>query len=140
MRQGEAQAFFVDRVILQATNEDVPLSGSEIHMLSWSEPDPGFTPDPGLLDQLASEMPDERYEEKIAGLLRRSFEADVTADPNAKAVWQRMRSASPRGISTFSSCSTRRWKKSTSAGGSSGGSAPRESRRPEPFAIVCPSP
>jgi hypothetical protein len=61
-------------------------------MLSWSESDPKFIADPQrvaqLVEQLASEMSDEEYEEKIAGLLNRRFAEEVTADPGAKGAWQ----------------------------------------------------
>lgn len=96
-QQGEAKRFFVDKVILQARNEGVPLSAAEIHMLSWSESDPAFVQDPELIGQFASETTEEQYEETIAGLLRRGFEADVAANPDARALWQAMCSRIEQG-------------------------------------------
>jgi hypothetical protein len=90
--QAEAKRFFVDKVVQRARTEAVPLSDAERGMLSWSESDPDFIADPQhvarLVEQLASEMPDEEYEEKVAGLLKRRFAEEVAADPGAQDAWQ----------------------------------------------------
>jgi hypothetical protein len=86
--QSEAKHFFVEKVVAQARAEQVALSKAERQMLSWSESDPDFVVDPNLPKQLASEMPDEDYEQKIAGLLARRFAADVGAKPEAKRQWK----------------------------------------------------
>jgi hypothetical protein len=78
--QAEAKRFFVERVLAQARAEQLQLSPAEQGMLSWSESDPSFTPDPALVEQLATEVSDEEYEGKIAGLLERSYRHDLTAD------------------------------------------------------------
>ena len=52
-------------------------------MLSWSESDPDFTPDPALADRLASEISDEEFEAKVTGLLERSYRQDVAASGGA---------------------------------------------------------
>src|SRR5215813_11290929 len=86
--QSEAKRFFVEKVMAQARAEQVALSNAERQMLSWSESDPDFVVDPNLSEQLASEMPDEEYEKKIAGLLARRFAADVGASPAAESQWK----------------------------------------------------
>ena len=78
--QAEAKRFFVERVLAQAGAEQLQLSPAEQGMLSWSESDPSFTPDPALVEQLATEVSDEAYEGKIAGLLERSYRRDLTTD------------------------------------------------------------
>ena len=95
--QAEAKRFFVERVIQQARTERVPLSDAERQMLSWSESDPDFIADPKLVEQLALELPDDAYEEKIAGLLNRGFEEDAAVDPRAAAAWQHARSVLGQG-------------------------------------------
>src|SRR5438552_3273420 len=95
--QTEAKRFFVEKVIQRALAEGMPLSDAERQMLSWSESDPEFIADPQLADQLASEMSDEQYEGKIAGLLRRRFVEDIAVDPEAKGAWQRARSVLEQG-------------------------------------------
>jgi hypothetical protein len=99
--QSEAKRFFVERVVKRARDEGVPLSDAERRMLSWSESDPEFTADPQnvvqLAEQLASEMSDEQYEEKIAGLLDRRFAEEVAADPGAKDAWQQALSVLGQG-------------------------------------------
>jgi hypothetical protein len=86
--QAEAKRFFAERAVQRARDEGVPLSDAERGMLSWSESDPELTADPQLVKQLASEMPDEEYEEKITGLLNRRFAEEIAADPGAKDAWR----------------------------------------------------
>jgi hypothetical protein len=102
--QSEAKHFFVEKVVAQARAEQVALSNAERQMLSWSESDPDFVVDPNLPKQLASEMPDEDYEQKIAGLLARSFAADVRANREAKRQWRQ--AVSRYSSKTFSSVFT----------------------------------
>jgi hypothetical protein len=82
--QAEAKRFFVERVLAQARTEQVRLSPAEQGMLSWSESDPEFKADPALVEQLAAELSDEEYEAKVAGLLERSYQRDVTSDSSAR--------------------------------------------------------
>lgn len=97
MGRTEAKAFFADKVAQQARSEGLRLSDAERRMLSWSESDPDFIAEPGLADQLALEMSDEEYEAKIAGLLERSFESNVAADPAARKAWRQMHAALSEG-------------------------------------------
>jgi hypothetical protein len=90
--QAEAKQFFATKAIARAQLEGTPLSGAEQRMLWWSESDPEFSADPALGEQLASEISDEQYETKIAGLLKRSFAADVAAGIDARSMWQQARS------------------------------------------------
>lgn len=73
--QTEAKSFLVLRVVEQAARDGVVLSEAERHNLSWSESDPDFTPNRELAEALEGEMSGEEYEAKVAGLLRRAFEA-----------------------------------------------------------------
>jgi hypothetical protein len=86
--QSEAKRFFVDKVVEQARAERTSLSDAERQMLSWSESDPEYDVDPTLPGRLESEMSDEEYETKVAGLLTRSFAADVAARPEAASAWK----------------------------------------------------
>ena len=66
-------------------------------MLSWSESDPDFAADPGLVEQLAAEISDSEYEMKVAGLLERSYQRDVATDPNARSMWREAYSVLSQG-------------------------------------------
>lgn len=87
-------------MIRQASVENVVLSDAERRMLSWSESDPEFEPDPALAETLASEMSDEEYEAKIAGLLKRGFAADLASDPRARDMWRQGRKILQQGDTT----------------------------------------
>ena len=50
-------------------------------MLSFS--DPAFVIDPALVEQLATDISDEDYEAKVAGLIERSCERDVASNSPA---------------------------------------------------------
>ncbi len=95
--QAEAKRFFVERVLAQAGAEQLQLSPAEQGMLSWSESDPSFTPDPALVEQLATEVSDEAYEGKIAGLLERSYRRDLTTDSAAGDRYREAYSVLTRG-------------------------------------------
>jgi hypothetical protein len=86
--QTEAKRFLVEKVVRQAQVEGILLADAEQRMLSWSESDPDIVIDFDLPGRLAAEMSDEEYESKIAGLLRRSFAADVAANPDDEARWK----------------------------------------------------
>jgi hypothetical protein len=82
--QREAKLFFVERVLAQARADGISLTEAEQRMLSWSESDPDFEADPALVRQLAADISDEVYEDKVAGLLRRVFRQDVMSNPAAR--------------------------------------------------------
>jgi hypothetical protein len=83
----QARQFFEDKIAQQADLEGVPLSSDERLMLTWSESEPDSIADPELVDRLAAEISDEDYEAKMAGLLERSYAADLARDSSAKATW-----------------------------------------------------
>ena len=85
--QTQARQFFEDKIVQQAGAEGVPLSADERLMLKWSESEPDSIADSDLVGRLASEISDEDYEEKIAGLLSRCYAAEIAADRGAKKVW-----------------------------------------------------
>ena len=95
--QAEAKRFFVERVLAKARAEQTRLSPAEQGMLSWSESDPAFTPDPALVEQLATELSDEEYEAKVAGLLSRSYQRDLTSDSAARNRYREAYSVLTRG-------------------------------------------
>ena len=61
-------------------------------MLGWSEldPDSPLSADEAtaLIDELASQMSDDEYEAKVAGLLQRAYQRDVGSDTARKAIWK----------------------------------------------------
>jgi len=87
--QTEARRFFVDRIIQQAHTEQVKLTEDERQMLLWSESAPDSVANPELAERLAGEISDADYESKIAGLVQRSFAADIAVDEQAKERWRR---------------------------------------------------
>ena len=98
--QTAAKRFVVAKVIEQAEQEGVRLSAGERHMLSWSESDPDFVPDPTLAEAQESEIPEAEFERKIAGLLSRAYDRDVAAGGDARYTEKRVRSL-PRATTTF---------------------------------------
>ena len=95
--QQEAKRFFVDRILVRGRAEDLRLSATETQMLSWSESDGDFNPDPALVNQLAAEMSDEEYEAKIAGLVERSYQEDVAANSGAQETYRQAYAALKEG-------------------------------------------
>jgi hypothetical protein len=95
--QADAKRFFVDKVLAQARAEQIRISEAEQGMLSWSESDPSFTPDPALVAQLGTEISAEDYEAKIAGLLERAYQHDLKYDGGARERWQDAYSVLGRG-------------------------------------------
>lgn len=85
--QSEARAFFEQRIREQADAERLSLSSDERLMLRWSESEPESVADPALAERLTSQISDDQYEEKIAGLVTRSYAADIARDPTAKKRW-----------------------------------------------------
>ena len=95
--QGEAKRFFVDRILAQASRDDVPLSDNERWMLGFSESDPEFVVDPERLSAFEAEIPDQAFEAKVARLIRRAYEHDLELDSEARAVYRDARDSLSRG-------------------------------------------
>jgi hypothetical protein len=95
--QAEARRYFADKVVRQARSEGLTLSDAERRMLFWSESEPDSESDPDLADRLASEMSDEEYETKIAGLLTRCLEDELGRDPGSKEAWKQARAVLGQG-------------------------------------------
>ena len=89
--QSAAKRSIVAKVIDQAEWEGVGLSAAERHMLSWSESDPDFVPDPALAEAQESELPEAEFEAKIAGLIRRAYARDLAADGDARSFYRAAR-------------------------------------------------
>jgi len=86
--QAEAKSSFVDRIVSQASAESQPLSDNERWMLRFSESDPDFIVDLHRVAQLEAEISDSDYEDKIVGLLERSYQRDASAGTNAQALYR----------------------------------------------------
>jgi hypothetical protein len=86
--QGQAKRFFVEKIVAQAATDGILLSDAERQMLSFSESDPEFVASPALVEKLQTEISDENYEAKAAGLLERSWKRDVESDSNARDVYR----------------------------------------------------
>jgi hypothetical protein len=78
--QEQAKRFFVDKIVDQAKIDGAALSDAEREMLSFSESDPEFGVHQALVEKLGTDISDEDYETKVAGLLERSWKRDVKAD------------------------------------------------------------
>lgn len=87
--QTAAKRFVVAKVIEQAEHEHLALSAAERHMLSWSESDPDFVPDPSLAVEQEDQIPEAEFEAKVAGLIRRSY---VATDAEARSRYRAARS------------------------------------------------
>jgi hypothetical protein len=86
--QSQAKTFFVDKIVGQARAEMHPLSDNERWMLRFSESDPEFTVDVARVHQFETEIADSDYEHKIAGLLRRAYQQDVSSDRGTEALYR----------------------------------------------------
>src|SRR5688572_12391100 len=95
--QTEARQFFIDKIVARAKTERVTLSHDEQQMLHWSEIEADSVADPALAERLAAHISDADYEAKIAGLLKRQFEAESGADATATDSWQRAWSVLEQG-------------------------------------------
>jgi hypothetical protein len=85
--QSDAKRFIVDKVIEQASIDGVNLSDAERYNLSWSS-NPDFKPDYELAAALEDEISSDKYESKVAGLIRNAFERDMAKDPDVKSLYK----------------------------------------------------
>jgi hypothetical protein len=83
----DARRFFEEQILEQATHEGVLLTSDERLMLKWSEAGPDVFVDPTLAERLAVDTSDADYEDKIAGLLRRKYSAQIARDSTARREW-----------------------------------------------------
>jgi hypothetical protein len=86
--QTDAKRFIIDKVLEQAKIEGVNLSEVERYNLSWSESDPDFKPDYYLSEALETEIGIDKYEAKVASLIKHAFERDVAAHFDAKSLYR----------------------------------------------------
>jgi hypothetical protein len=96
-RQSGAKQFFVTRILAEATTQKLPLSPAEQYMLSWSESDPGFTPDPALDGAFESETSERQFERKIVRVIRDAYARDLGATADARARWREAYTALEEG-------------------------------------------
>jgi hypothetical protein len=93
----ESKAFFVAAILAQASREGLTLSENEQQMLRFSEADPEFVVDEVGGEELQSEPAARAYETKIAGLIRRAHDHDLTFDAGADTAYQGARDSLARG-------------------------------------------
>ena len=86
--QSDAKRFIVDKVLEQAKMDGISLSEVERYNLSWSESDPDFKPDYELAEALENEIGNDKFEAKVAGLIRHAFERDMATDPDTKSLYR----------------------------------------------------
>ncbi len=86
--QGQAKRFLAEKIVAQAAHEGRPLSENEQWMLEFSESDPGFVVDPARVAAFEREIPDDQYEDRIAGLIERACAADIAANPEARGQYK----------------------------------------------------
>src|SRR5213594_2150595 len=82
--QGDAKRFFVERVVAQAKQEDIPLSEAERQMLAWSESE--ITPETAKQRdaRFEAQTTDSEFEAKVSNLIRRAYTEDVARDRSSK--------------------------------------------------------
>lgn len=93
----DAKNFFVERINAQAAAESEPLSELQRWMLGFSEEDPDFEVDPEKLEKFEEEISEGEYETRVAGLIRRSYLADVRADSSARSAYREAYAVLRRG-------------------------------------------
>lgn len=82
--QSEAKHFFVERLVAQALGEGRPLSSQEQRLLQVSVSDPESLAD---IDD-GADVSDSEFESRVAGLIRRSYRADVKANAESEGVYR----------------------------------------------------
>jgi len=86
--QSDAKRFIVEKVIEQAKIDGINLSDAERYNLSWAESYPDFKVDYKLADALEDEISNDKYEAKVAGLIRNAFERDMDKYPDVKSLYK----------------------------------------------------
>lgn len=82
--QAEAKHFLVERIVAQAVGEGRPLSSREQRLLQASASDP----DSLANSEDAEADADVQFESRVAGLLRRSYRADVKTDAKSRGTYR----------------------------------------------------
>jgi hypothetical protein len=90
--QTAAKQFLVARIIEQAERDGVTLTKAERHMLSWSESDPDFVPDPRFVEAQQAEILETEFETKVAGLIGRAYDRDLAESGEARSRYRAARS------------------------------------------------
>ena len=86
--QSQAKKYFIDKILLQARHENIQLSEAEKYMLGWTEKTEDFVINNQLLDKFNLETTDDKFENKITGLLSRVYNSDVNTDPTLKETYR----------------------------------------------------
>lgn len=82
----DAKEFFVGHVLAQAVMESTPLAADEEYMLWFSADDEEHNDE--LVERFERERNSDEYERRISALLRRAYERERGADPEAVAMWK----------------------------------------------------
>ena len=86
--QIQAKRYFIDKIILQARQENIQLSEAEKYMLGWTETEEGFVINKQLLDRFNQETTNEKFEKKITGLLKHVYKSEANNDPASKETYR----------------------------------------------------
>jgi len=78
--QIQAKKFFVDKIVLQAQKDHIPLSEAEKYMLHWTETEEGFDFNQDLTDKFREQTTETKYENKICRLIKNAYTADINKD------------------------------------------------------------
>ncbi len=86
--QVQAKKFFIDRIVLYAQKNNIPLTEAEKYMLGWTEVEKGFEINQELTQQFNEETSDAEYEKKMSSLVRSAYEADIKSDEEMKETYR----------------------------------------------------
>lgn len=86
--QAEAKLFFVAKILAQGALQGLSFSAAERYMLSWSESDPHFTRDAGLIAAFEGETNEAEFEEKVARVVREAYARDLQSNPTTRELWR----------------------------------------------------
>jgi len=97
LTQTEAKKFFVDKIILEASQQETSLTDAQRYMLSWSESDPDFKIIPAMNASFEQENTDIEYEKKVRKLIKNAYERDIKKDKTLREDWRKAYSVLKKG-------------------------------------------
>lgn len=95
--QTEAKKFFVEKIILEASQQGTFLTDAQRYMLSWSESDPDFKIIPEMNASFEQENTDIEYEKKVRTLIKNAYERDTKKDKTLRDDWRKAYSVLKKG-------------------------------------------
>jgi hypothetical protein len=95
--QTEAKKFFVDKIIIEASQQGTSLTDAQRYMLSWSESDPDFKIIPEMNASFERENTEIEYEKTVRKLIKNAYDRDTKRDKTLCEDWRKAYSVLKKG-------------------------------------------